>query len=50
MEPSCPFLPASLVEQSKNEETRESALGEYIAAAEQMKLENSYHFLIVGEK
>jgi SAM-dependent methyltransferase len=50
MEPSCPFLPASVVEQSKNEVTRESAHAKYIAAAAQMKLENSYHFLIVGQK
>ena len=50
MEPSCPFLPASVVEQSQNEKTCKSARAKYVAAAAQMKLETSYHFLIVGQK
>ncbi len=50
MEPTCPFLPAAVVEQSKSEETRESARAQYVACAAQMKLENSYHFLLVGRK
>jgi SAM-dependent methyltransferase len=50
IEPYCPFLAASVIEQSKDEATRAAARVQYLAAAVTMTLENSYHFLIVGQK
>ena len=50
IEPVCPFLEGSVIEQSKDEATRPSARTQYLAAAATMTVENSYHFLIVGEK
>jgi SAM-dependent methyltransferase len=50
MEPLCPFLSSSVVEQSKNKDTREAARAQYLAAAAKMTIENSYHFIIVSEK
>jgi SAM-dependent methyltransferase len=50
IEPYCPFLAASVIEQSKEEATRAAARMQYLAAAAIMTVENSYHFLIVGEK
>lgn len=49
-EPICPFLPAPVVEQSKNNKTQSAARAQYLAAAATMTVENSYHFLMVGKK
>jgi SAM-dependent methyltransferase len=50
IEPLCPFLPPSVVQQSTNETTRQAARTLYLTAAAKMTVENSYHFVIVCEK